>query len=953
MQALNRKIYQIQIKLLAILRHGAKRLYALLGAGFFVPTIIAISTTSTFLHAHSEAEKARFVASNGEDTGLCNNRFRPCLSIAYAASQANKGDKILVAGGAYTIDNAETLVYLISDLQPVYAGYSRIDNYQSQNPNKFVTSISGVPNEYAQTLYERGFQVIQDTKGLSHDNGVIVSSKLKAVRRMQSVQTASNCIDGSAAGFSCNNIALLGRLTLSELPTSSGAANDIWGHVDLNDMREYAIIGLQRGVAVVDVTNPESPQVVGAINGQATTWRDIKVLQYFDTDLQRFKAYAYSGGDSVTEGLSVIDLSGLPNSINLVTRTNDDPSSHNVYISGVDYTTNTALQGQSPLLHITGSRNFGGAWRSFSLTEPNAPQPTYSNTSAVRADYTHDASSLLITDERVQRDCEVNNATTCNLILDFNEEEVRLWQHNSNDGASELSSVTYPNLQYVHSGWWSENKQYIFVHDELDERNRGINTTLNIFDISDLRQPLLVASWVGPTRAVDHNGFVKGNKYYMSNYERGVTVLDISDATSPQQIGFFDTFGTSDNPSFNGVWGIYPYLPSGNILASDIQGGLYILRDDSLNATSNAVGFAQTRIQVQENSTLQLEVSKQGTGSQSVDYELLYPSASTQDIVAQQGTLTWSANDTSSQFISIDISNDNIDEPTELFVVTLNNANNGDIINAKSHAFVSIQGSQNNSGQITFANTQASALETQGNVDVLVNRIGGSTGVVSVNYNVEGLEADNESDFRLSSPNVGSTSGELTWADGDTTSQTISISIINDTVDESNESFNLVLNADDNSILGAIQTLNVLIRDDESNQAPVVDAGADIQVNARQSVSLSNASATDEDAELSLSWSQTSGPSVTISSPNTLQASFVAPNSAGTIVLQLQASDDFGVTSTDSISIQVIEPAPVVRPPAAQTSSGGGSIAIISLLGLCFMSIWRRASRDRQAFFTA
>jgi choice-of-anchor B domain-containing protein len=167
-------------------------------------------------------------------------------------------------------------------------------------------------------------------------------------------------------------------------------------------------------------------------------------------------------------------------------------------------------------------------------------------------------------------------------------------------------------LEYVHSGWWSEDKQYVFVHDELDEREFSLNTTLNIFDISNLRSPQLVATWRGPTRATDHNGFVRGNKYYMSNYERGVTVLDISDPTAPDEAGFFDTFGASNNASFNGVWGVYPYLPSGNILASDIQGGLYILSDDTLGAQDDAVGFAATTLLVEEGESVRLEVAKQG-----------------------------------------------------------------------------------------------------------------------------------------------------------------------------------------------------------------------------------------------------------------------------------------------------------------------------------------------------
>lgn len=890
-------------------------------------------------HAHSEAEKARFVAATGQDQGLCNNRFRPCKSIAYAAQRANKGDKVLVAVGSYPITSAEELVYLVSDIQPVYGGYSVIDNYQSQVPDKFVTSITGVPLEYAQVLHERGFSVIQDTKGAgqgnSQDHYPVITNKLDAIARMQSVQAASNCVDGSAAGFACRNIALLGRLPLSALPTSSGAANDIWGHVDLNDMREYAIMGLQRGLAVIDVSDPESPVIVGSISGQATTWRDIKVLQYYDAQRQRFQAYAYAGGDSLSEGLSIIDLGDLPNSIRLVTRILEDRSSHNLYISGVDYTTSTALKDQKPLLHVTGSPNFGGSWRTFELATPHAPRSAYSNITASRSDYTHDASSLLLTDHRVSRDCLLPNAPSCNVILDFNEQEVRLWQHSDAQQAVELGSMTYPNLEYVHSGWWSENKQFIFVHDELDEQRNAINTSLNIFDISDLNSPQLVATWVGLTRATDHNGFVKGNKYYMSNYERGVTILDVSNATLPREIGYFDTFGTSDNASFNGVWGVYPFLPSGIILASDIQGGLYILRDDTLRDTDNAVGFANTQVQTQEDNLLSVEVTKQGTGSQSVDYQILYPSANGQDIsingtnANDQGTLSWPANDTQSQFIQITVRADALDEPNELFVVVLNNATSGNIVNSKSNAFVTIEGTRLNTGQISFTESELTVLETQGSLNATISRLGGSTQALAVNFMLIAGSAELTADFSLANAN---SSGELVWADGDASNRTIAILINNDNLTESNETFSLVLSALEDNVLGAIQSLNIVIRDDESNQAPSVNAGTDIQVNTRQTVVLNGATATDVNDNLRLQWTQLDGLAVTLSNATSLTPTFVAPTSAGTFSLQLSATDDFGVSTTDTIVVTIIAP-PVVNNPPPVASSGGGSM---SILLLCF-----------------
>jgi choice-of-anchor B domain-containing protein len=84
--------------------------------------------------------------------------------------------------------------------------------------------------------------------------------------------------------------------------------------------------------------------------------------------------------------------------------------------------------------------------------------------------------------------------------------------------------------------------------------DHGLNTTVRLFEMSDLRAPSLLSTWTGPTGAIDHNGFVRGNRYYMSNYTRGMTILDISDTSAPKKVGFFDIFPISDNTSFNGAW---------------------------------------------------------------------------------------------------------------------------------------------------------------------------------------------------------------------------------------------------------------------------------------------------------------------------------------------------------------------------------------------------------------
>ena len=900
---------------------------------FLIFSTIIVFSQATL--AHSEKEKARFVAEAGVDSGNCNNRFRPCETIRYAVQQANKGDKILVASGNYEIKEEGDLLYLLSDMQPVLGGFSTLDNYQIQQPSQFESVLIGVPPEYVSALYNKGFKVIVDAKGINRES---LNLSLQAIEQMQTSQAMSPCTAGRSAGFECNNISLIGHVPLNALPTNSSEANDIWGHVDLNDMREYAIIGLRRGVAVVDVTEPSNPQVIGSVSGNSTTWRDIKVYQYYSTAQQRWKAYAYVGADSVNEGLVILDLTNLPNEVQVAARYSKDNQAHNVYISNVDYTTNTALPGQSPLIHVTGGRidasNADGAWRTLDLKNPLSPSATYQLAGATRdLDYTHDASSVLIDDERAQRDCVNAGTGSCNLILDFNENELRLWDHSVSTQATELGSETYPNAVYVHSGWWSEDKQYVILHDELDESRRNLNTTVHFFDISDLNNPTLVASWTGPTRAIDHNGFTRGNRYYMSNYERGVTILDISDPTAPQEAGFFDTFGTSNNASFNGTWGVYPYLPSGIILASDIQGGLYILKDETLSDVENAVGFEQSQLSFDEGTTNNIMVSKQGNGAMSVDYHVIGGSARTNDYSITEGTLSWSNGDVEAKSIEVEINSDNADEATEVFFVRLSNPSNGALKIDSTTAFVSINGSGLVRGVVGFTETAASVKEIDGTVTFEVIRSGGSDDSININYAVTGGDASQGQDLNLSS-------GVLSWANGDTESKFVSVDILNDSDTESTESFTLTLSASNSNLLSDANTLTVSIRDDESNQAPTANAGADRQVNTRQTVTLAG-SATDAESDVTIAWSQTAGTSVSLSNADMTNASFTAPNSAGELTFEMTVTDDFGVATSDAVTV-VVNASPPATAPVSNQSSSGGSINITLLLGLLGISAWRR-----------
>jgi choice-of-anchor B domain-containing protein len=713
--------------------------------------------------AHAEHDKPRYVAENGEDKGRCDKASAPCKTIGYAAQQASKGDNILVSAGNYAIDDVNTLFYLVSNVVPVKGGYStrQYKRDASSNPTRLI----GVPPEYADELAAQGFTVIVDRKGLDENSALQMSGKMDALDAIRSKQINVPCSSGNAGQFACNNIDLVAHLPLAEMGNATGG-NDIWGHYDLNDGREYALMGLRNGTAIVDISTPDEPRLVSHIAGQDTTWRDIKILQTYSATEQRWKAYAYVTADNASMGLQIIDLNDLPLRATLANTNTTDLSAHNIYLSNVDYSTGVPLTGMQPFLHIAGSNNNGGAFNSYALTNPASPTPLYRHASNARANYSHDVASMVVFDERKDNQC-VNGVDHCEILFDFNENDVRLWDKTNNQTPVELSRTTYPQVSYVHSGWWSEDKLVMMVHDELDEQQYALNTTLRFFDISDFTQPVLLSTYTGPTRAIDHNGFVRGNRYYMSNYERGLTVLDITNPAQPVDAGFFDTYPFSNLPAFNGAWGTYPFLPSGLILISDINSGLYVVQDKTLAVAQGSFVFSARAYRADEGTTLTIDVARTGSssGAVSVAYETQMGSADTSDFAMTSGRLEWTDGESASKSFNIEIHSDALDDEVhELFFVRLFDPRGGATLSSPNLAQIYINGLPN-PGRISFSGSTLTLDDSDTSGQIFVQRKGGSDESVSVDI----LADETTLDVFSLSPTT------LTWADGESGGKAITL----------------------------------------------------------------------------------------------------------------------------------------------------------------------------------
>ena len=638
--------------------------------------LILLPLVATLQASHDESLGARFVDPQGADTTNCLDHHAPCRSLAYALSQALPGNTVRVGAGAYDLRLVDPESFLWGPIK-ARGGFGEATDWEVSDPAANPTIVSGLDERYRAVLAARGFRLVHKA-----GEGPGSSEPLQAAQL-----AAQACTNGFAAQFPCANVDYLAQIPLAQFSSRPTSAANVWGFVDRNDNREYAVVGLSNATAVIDVTDPVNPREVGSIPGNASIWREVKILQRFDTQSNRYRAYAYISTEAPGSGLQVIDLSGLPNSVALAGTLNDTATQHTLYVSNIDYSSNTALPGAEPFLYVAGSNVGNGRWRSYSLANPAVP--AFAGEAPAGTGYMHDSTGLRISDSRVAQ-CAPGH-DPCELLIDFNENAVEIWDVTSKSTPLRLSATPFASFRYVHSGWPSSDQRFVVVHDELDEiRGSVAQTNIYTLDLTDLRAPVLNVSWVGPNNSTDHNGYTKGNRYYVSHYRRGLVVFDATDPRRLREIGSFDTFlmSASNTAGTDGAWGVYPFLPSGTVLISDIDNGLFLLKDNTalLVGAVGTLGVASQAAQFAENAgNASVRVQRLGgsTGAVSVSYATRDGTAlAGSDYTAASGTLNWADGDLADKTVTIALTNDASVEPDENFSLLLSAATGGAALGA-------------------------------------------------------------------------------------------------------------------------------------------------------------------------------------------------------------------------------------------------------------------------------
>ncbi len=392
--------------------------------------------------------------------------------------------------------------------------------------------------------------------------------------------------DGGVAGttFASSGVTLKSWFpvnTFDQQGVTNTSGNDCWGYVTPFG-KEIAIVGLSGGTGFVNVTDPAAAQIIAFIPGPTSLWRNVKTYQHY--------CYAVSEGGG---GIQVFDLANIDSGV--VTQL---PS---VTTGGGLSTHTMIINEQTGYLYRMGGGSNG--IRIYSLSNPASP--TF--VAQWQDKYTHDG---FVTNYTTGPYAGKEIFFACGgLNGGFAASGVDIIDVTNKSALANLSNLQYPNAAFCHQAWITPNKKYIYINDEIDEANFGLLNVGRIVNVENLSAPFLAGTYTTGLTSVDHNLYVRDNLLYCSNYKTGLQVFDVTDQLAPNRIAWFDTYPEADATGYAGLWSNYPFLPSGTVLGSDIERGLFVWRVEPAVATFTYPNGLPTYVNPNGGQTLDLTIT--------------------------------------------------------------------------------------------------------------------------------------------------------------------------------------------------------------------------------------------------------------------------------------------------------------------------------------------------------
>ncbi len=355
----------------------------------------------------------------------------------------------------------------------------------------------------------------------------------------------------------------------STLPASlfhNNTYNEVWGYAANGE--EYAIIGSTMGAHIFRITEVDqglAEQVAfvpGASQGIGIVHRDYKTLSH----------YLYAVCDEGFSTLQVIDLQYLPDSVVVVY---DDDAllsrAHNIYIDTAN----------ARMYSCGGSSSFAV----YSLQDPENPTllakpqfdtPWWSS----QVGYVHDAF--------VRDNIAYTNDENAMHIIDFS---VPL-------SPVLLGSISaYPGAGYNHSGWAHPDGVHYALCDET------FGSPVKLMDVSDPTDIEVLDTFGSEVDSLSivHNVIWTGDLLHAAYYHDGYWFWELQADNTMALRGFYDTSTENHLPNYRGAWGVHPLLPSGVVLVSDMQTGLWVLDISAALATNELPAPREAKLAIHPN----------------------------------------------------------------------------------------------------------------------------------------------------------------------------------------------------------------------------------------------------------------------------------------------------------------------------------------------------------------
>ncbi|MGB5106439.1 MAG: choice-of-anchor B family protein [Candidatus Zixiibacteriota bacterium] len=301
-----------------------------------------------------------------------------------------------------------------------------------------------------------------------------------------------------------------------------------WGYVDSASGNEYALIcSRPQGVSIVQI-NTWPPTEVGfmpTLFGNRDA-KEVKIYRHWAIIVKE------------NEPLQIFDIANVASPVQVATINPIGGGSHNCWVEG-NY------------LYVVGNHGVGGL-EIWNITNPANPGPRVGQYNTY---YYHDI--------------DIRNDTLFAAAIYGQGIDVLDISNKANP--TFITNFNYPGSG-AHNIEISPDGHYAYVGDEIGTSGQWTR----VFDISDIDNIQMLSQIVVHPSASTHNSYYKDGYLYIAHYTEGVRIWDVTNPVSPFEVAHNDTY-PGGGFGYAGVWNVYPYFPSGKIIASDMQTGLYVM----------------------------------------------------------------------------------------------------------------------------------------------------------------------------------------------------------------------------------------------------------------------------------------------------------------------------------------------------------------------------------------